>query len=123
MRIFWVILSVVFISISIYAAIYYFHRAARSGYDLDSERYTRMLTEESLLKANRKIDMLESEVLKLQKSLSTKEQLIQQVEAVNADLKVRLEKIAKIKENMEKKLRELMAVTSDQPLTIPAGKM
>jgi hypothetical protein len=126
MRIVWVILVIIVLSVSVYSGIYYFQRAAAAGYNLDNERYSRMLAEENLLKASRKLDALESEIRKLKKTAETKDQILVQMDTVNADLRKQLDRLAVTQQDMERKLKSVMAApaaTSEQPVTSETGHM
>ena len=87
--------------------------------NLNQERYNRMVAEESLASANTKINALETELERLQNKIKNSEKLLSETNAMNDDLKARLDKAMQIKGDMEKKIGELQNIVAPAPA--PAG--
>ena len=75
--------------------------------DLNQERYSRMVAEESLEKANNRINSLEVELVRTQNKIKGIEGLIKETKDINEDLKNQLEKSSRINEELDKKIKEL----------------
>ena len=82
---------------------------------LNQERYNRMVAEESLASANTKINALETELERLQNKSKNMEKILIETNAMNDDLKARLDKAMQVREEMEKKMGELQNITSPPP--------
>ena len=74
--------------------------------DLNQERYSRMVAEESLEKANNRINSLEADLVRTQNTMKGIEGLIKETKGINEDLKNQLEKSSRINEELDKKIKE-----------------
>lgn len=90
-----------------------YSRDANYAYEeLNAERYTRMLAEEDLQKANTRLSTLEAELKRAQDKAGQMEEILEKTKAVNEDLKARLDKAAEIKESLDKRIADLQQMTS-----------
>jgi len=84
--------TIVLIVGSVGAAIYYNQNSFRSEEILNKERYTRMLTEENLEKANIKVSSLQGDMKDAKVKITSLEKLLQQKKLLAENLQSRLEK-------------------------------
>ena len=97
--------------LSSFLAFHYSQNAGHAAQELNQERYLRMVSEENLQKANKRIASLESDLEKIQNKIKSFERLIEQNTAINNDLKTRLENASQVKDELEQKLKELKQVS------------
>jgi chromosome segregation ATPase len=109
-----IVLLVFFAGVCGFLAYKYSQNAGQMQQSLDQERYTRMTTEENLGKASTKIRELEDQLSKLEKKMSSMQIVLDNTNAMNEDLKSRLDKVAVIKADMEKKIQDLQEMSNIQ---------
>ena len=102
-----VVLAIMLSVLSGGLAIRYNLSAANSQKDLNQERFNRMTAEETLEKASARIFSLEAELARTQSKVKGIEKALEQVSAVNSDLKGRLDKASEIKDKLDSKIKEL----------------
>ncbi|MBF0385426.1 MAG: hypothetical protein HQL27_06095 [Candidatus Omnitrophica bacterium] len=96
-------------------------KATGASEELNQERYLRMVAEEGLVSAKTKIGSLESEMERAKGKTQSLERLIEQKDIVLEDLKGRVNKAEKAKDELEKKVKELEAALSSNASAQPAG--
>ena len=88
-------------------AVRYNQDASVAREELNGERYLRMTAEEGLQKANQQVSSLNKELIRVQSSFESTETALKRTKAINADLKERLNRAAKIQLSLDKKITEL----------------
>ena len=86
--------------------------------ELDQERYNRMVAEEKLEKVNTKIKSMESELTNSQNQTQGLQTFIEKEKVANDNLRTELEKVTRLKEVLEKELKNALV----QPALPPAGQ-
>ena len=112
-----IIVLVVLALLSTYVAYRYSQSTLQVQQTLKQERYNRFTAEENLSKSNSRIKELEDQVSKLEKKMASMQVVLDNTNAMNDDLKARIDKATKIKEDMDKKITELeqMVGAASQP--------
>ena len=103
---------VVLLVLSCGLAIRYSQDAGNAQEQLNSERYKRLVSEESLQKAKVEVSSLKAELKKAQDRVDQIEGVLEKTRAFNEDLKARLDRAAEIKVNLDKKIMELQKLVS-----------
>ncbi|MBN1870340.1 MAG: hypothetical protein JW847_07195 [Candidatus Omnitrophica bacterium] len=98
---------IVLLILSCGLAIRYGYIARDAEKQLNNERYQRLVSEENLQKANERVDSLKAELSKVQEKVAQVEGVLEKTKAINEDLRVRLDKAAEIKLNLDKRIEEL----------------
>ncbi|HLF18075.1 MAG TPA: hypothetical protein VI749_04165 [Candidatus Omnitrophota bacterium] len=116
-----IILAVLVALIS--GAVAYFHNksADQAQNDLNRERYTRMVTEEDLLKASQRIASLEKELAGVKGQLEKNDLLLKQAMTLKNDLQARLEEALETKDTLEKKMKDISQMPPQVPPTVQTG--
>jgi len=94
--------------------------ASKTKEELNEERYSRMVAEEKLEKVSQKVKSLESQVNATQSKTEDIRGVLDQEKKTSAQLKLELEKMTKLKEVLEKELKE--ALTSPALSPIESGE-
>ncbi len=89
--------------------------AQKMQQSLDQERYQRMVAEEKLEKSSLQIASLESELDSVKGKIQGIQAIMQDGNHANADLKIQLESITKVKESLEKQLEEMQRAQGEAP--------
>ena len=101
---------VVLLILSCGFAIRYSQDAGYAQEQLNGERYKRLLAEENVEKSKVQINSLTSELKKAQDKAGQIERVLKRTKLINDDLKMRLDKAAEIKVNLDKKINELQSL-------------
>ena len=80
-------------------------KADKTGKNLEEERYSRMVAEETLQKNDAKLATLQEAVQENQSKMAKIEDVLDQEKTVNADLKKQYDELAKAKADLENKLQ------------------
>ncbi len=112
----WIIIFIPLFIGALSLAVYSNQNASRHQEDLTEERYLRMVAEQNLEKASSKISGLEEEITKFKNKSKSVEKLLEQTAATNTDLKAKLDKTSRLKEELEGKLKELEEKTVSEKL-------
>ena len=101
----------------------YFHNksANQAQNELNRERYTRMVTEEDLLKANQKIGSLEKELASVKSQLEKNDLLFKQAMTLKNDLQTKLDEALETKDSLEKKMKDISQMPAQVSPTTPTG--
>ncbi len=75
---------------------------------LNQERYTRMVTEEKLQKANSRIKSIEDQLAETQNKIKSVQTILQEGQSTNTDLKTQLENVTQTKNSLEKRIEDLV---------------
>ncbi len=115
------IVVLVFLAVlSTFVAYRYSQSSLQAQQTLNQERYNRLTIEENLSKANAKVKELEDQISKVEKKMASMQVVLDNTNAMNDDLKGRLDKAMVIKENMDKKIEEMQqmvgGVNETQPM-------
>jgi hypothetical protein len=97
---------VVLLVLSCGLAIRYSQDAGYAQEQLNGERYKRLLAEENVEKSKVQINSLTSELKKAQDKVGQIEGILKKTKLVNDDFRMRLDKAAEIKVNLDKKINE-----------------
>ncbi len=119
MKIVTIIVLALLAGISTFVACKYSKSTLKVQESLNQERYNRMNAEESLSKSNSRVKELEDQVSKLEKKMASMQVVLDNTNAMNEDLKSRLDKASLIKESMEKKINELVEMSGGSPIAQP----
>jgi TolA-binding protein len=114
-----ILVLVLLAGISTFVAYKYSQSSLQVKQSLDQERYNRMNAEESLSKSNSRVKELEEQASKLEKKMASMQVILDNTNAMNDDLKSRLDKASLIKNDMEKKINELVEMSSGAPAAQP----
>jgi uncharacterized protein YoxC len=82
-------------------------KADKAGKNLEEERYSRMVAEETLQKNNAKLTTYQEELKEDQGKMAKIADVLEQEKGVNSDLKKRYDELAASKANLEAKLTAL----------------
>ena len=82
-----------------------FEKANKVTKNLDEERYSRMVAEESLQKSAAKVSTLEAQLKSANGKMSHVQDLIDQQKTANADLQKQYEDLSNVKAELEAKLK------------------
>ena len=103
-------------------------KADKAGKNLEEERYSRMVAEETLQKNDAKLTTLQELLKEDQDKMAKIEDILDQEKNVNSDLKKQYDELAETKANLENKLAALQAkaqipqpVKGAQPAPATAG--
>ena len=107
MKIATIVILVVLAFASTFVAYRYSQSSLQAKQVLDQERYSRITTEENLSKSNARVKELEDQTSKLEKKMASMQVVLDNTNAMNDDLKARIDKAVLIKEDMDKKISEL----------------
>lgn len=118
MKIASIIILVFLAGISTFVAYRSSQTSLQAKQTLDQERYNRMTVEETLNKANSKVKELEDQVSKLEKKMASMQVVLDNTNAMNDDLKARLDKASLIKADMDKKINELQQMVGAAPAEV-----
>ena len=110
-----IVLAVMVCVFSAGLAIRYNLNASNAQKDLNQERFNRMTAEEGLEKANARISSLESELARTQSRIKGVEKALEQANAVNGDLKGRMDKAMEYKDKLDAKIKELEQLVGQAP--------
>lgn len=116
------IVVLVFLAVlSTFVAYRYSESSLQAQQTLNQERYNRLTIEENLSKANARVKELEDQISKVEKKMASMQVVLDNTNAMNDDLKSRLDKAMVIKENMDKKIEEMqqMAGGGTTPVSEP----
>ena len=116
-----IILAVVVALISAVVAYFDNRSADQAQTELNRERYTRMVTEEDLLKASQKVSSLEKELASLKSQLEKSDQLLKQAMTLKNDLQIKLDQAIETKDSLEKKMRDISQMPVQAAPTTPTG--
>jgi hypothetical protein len=83
-------------------------KADRAGKNLEEERYSRMVAEETLQKNDAKLMTLQESVKEDQDKMAKIVNILEQEKSVNADLKKQYDELAAAKTNLENKLQTVL---------------
>ncbi len=103
------IILVVMILLSIFLSVMVMRfndKATKVGKNLDEERYSRMVAEQSLLKNTEKLASIERQLKTATDKMSKVQDILDQEKNVNQELKDQYEKLSKTKAELEDKLQE-----------------
>ena len=103
-------------------AIRYNLNASNAQKDLNQERFNRMTAEEGLEKANARISSLEAELARTQSKVKGVEKALEQANAVNGDLKGRMEKALEYRDKLDAKIKELEQLAGPAPAKAAASQ-
>lgn len=103
---------VVLLTLSCGLSIRYNQDASYARDKLDGERYKRIVSEESLQKANIQVGSLEDELRRIKNKVKNIGSILEKTKAFNKDLRRRLDKAAEIKKTLDKKIAELRQLVS-----------
>lgn len=102
------IVVLVFLAVlSTFVAYRYSQSSMQVKQTLDQERFNRLTIEENLSKASARVKELEDQISKVEKKMASMQVVLDNTNAMNDDLKSRLDKAMVIKENMDNKIEEL----------------
>lgn len=102
------IVVLVFLAVlSTFVAYRYSQSSLQAQQTLNQERYNRLTIEENLSKANTRVKELEDQISKVEKKMASMQVILDNTNAMNDDLKGRLDKAMVIKENMDRKIEEM----------------
>ena len=101
---------------AVVVAVNSFERKNKLYKTLQEERYSRMVAEESLQKNAAKVATLENELKISEGKMAKIKQILDQEKTVNSDLKSQYERLAKIKADLEAKLKSTL---QEQPAAVP----
>jgi chromosome segregation ATPase len=102
-----IILAVVVALISAVVAYFDSRSADVAENELNRERYTRMVTEEDLLKANQRIGSLEKELTSLKSQLEKNDALLKQAMTLKNELQTQLDQAIEKKDSLERKMKDI----------------
>ena len=124
------IVVLVFLAVlSTFVAYRYSQSSLQAQQILNQERYNRLTIEENLSKANGRVKELEDQISKVEKKMASMQVVLDNTNAMNDDLKGRLDKAMVIKENMDKKIEEMQQMVgggnelqpvAEAPVEVPA---
>ena len=124
------IVVLVFLAVlSTFVAYRYSQSSLQAQQILNQERYNRLTVEENLSKANGRVKELEDQISKVEKKMASMQVVLDNTNAMNDDLKGRLDKAMVIKENMDKKIEEMQQMVgggnelqpvAEAPVEVPA---
>ena len=80
-------------------------KADKAGKNLEEERYSRMVAEETLQKNDAKLATLQQAVQEDQNKMAKIQDILDQEKTVNSDLKKQYDELAQAKANLENKLQ------------------
>ncbi len=80
-------------------------KATKAGKNLEEERYSRMVAEESLQKSAAKLATLEAKLKSADSKMTKIQDILDQEKGVNADLKQQYAKLAESKADLELKVK------------------
>lgn len=103
-NIFIVILIVIVIALSV-MLVGFSQKANKSIKSLEEERYSRMVAEESLQRNAGKLATLEAQLKSANDKMEKVQYLINQEKTINLDLKKQYDELAKVKSDLESKLK------------------
>ncbi len=83
-------------------------KADKAGKNLEEERYSRMVAEETLQKNDAKLATLQQAVQEDQNKIAKIEDILDQEKGVNSDLKKRYDELTKAKADLENKLHTVL---------------
>ena len=93
------------------------HKAVKN---LEEERYSRMVAEETLQKSAAKLAVLENQLKAATDKMAKVQDIVDQQKDVNADLRKQYEQSVRAKEELEAKLKAAMAEQSAAAAQAPA---
>ena len=114
-----IILVVLIVGLTGFIAFKKSQNAGKMQQDLNQERYVRMTTEENLSKSNEHVKEMEEQVAKLEKKMASMQIVLDNTNAINEDLKARLDKAGQIKQDMDVKIKELEQMAGASQPTPP----
>jgi len=120
-RVIMIIVGLLVIAISCGLAFRYGRYATNARADLEQERYLRMVAEENVQAFHAKLETLEAELKRSQNKIKAVEKVAEQNQAINVDLKSRLDKILEIKDRLEAKIKELEHLSSTKDFCAISG--
>lgn len=101
---------IVLLFLSCGLAVRYNQDASQAIAELESERYKRMVSEESLQRANTAAASLQSELKRVEKKVKNMEVVLEKTKVINKDFRARLDKAAKIKESLDRRIADLQQI-------------
>lgn len=121
-----ILLAVIILAVGSLTATIIFSRNLNTAQnELTRERYIRITKEEELEKASLKIKSLQSDTTSSQNQVQNIQLLLEQEKRANSKLQTELEKVSKLKEVLERELKNALVTQSStaQPpaATEPAG--
>ena len=117
------IVVLVFLAVlSTFVAYRYSQSSLQAQQTLNQERYNRLTVEENLSKANARVKELEDQISKVEKKMASMQVVLDNTNAMNDDLKGRLDKAMVIKENMDKKIEEMQQMVGGVNETQPVAE-
>ena len=90
----------------------YNQQATYAQEELNKERYKRITAEENLQRSNLEVSSLNAELKSVQNKYDNIEQALNRTNAINIDLKQRLDKAAEIQVSLDKRIAELQSLVS-----------
>lgn len=96
-------------------------KADRAGKNLEEERYSRMVAEETLQKNNGKLMTLQETLKEDQDKMGKIENILDQEKNVNSDLKKQYDALAAAKTNLENKLETVLQEEKAAAAAAPAN--
>jgi chromosome segregation ATPase len=96
-------------------------KADRAGKNLEEERYSRMVAEETLQKNDAKLMTLQESLKEDQDKMSKIVTILEQEKNVNSDLKKQYDSLAAAKTNLENKLQTVLQEEKAAAATAPAA--
>ncbi len=100
-------------------AVLFSQKVGKVSKDLELERYNRMMTEEKLEKATAKMKSLENDSTNMQNQSQGLQVVLEKERQANDKLRSELEKTSKLKDVLEKELKEALV---EPPAPSPVGK-
>ena len=91
----------------------------RISKSLEEERYSRMVAEESSQKSAAKLAVLEMQVRSADEKMAKLKDILDQAKGVNSDLKNQYDKLARVKTEIEAKLKSTLEEKASQALNPP----
>ena len=104
--------TVILVVLSCGLAIRYNQDADSARHELDDERYTRMVSEEKLQEADQKVRALSAELKHAHSKIDNMTVVLDQVKAMNGDLRNRLDRASIIQTSLDRRISELQQLVS-----------
>ncbi len=116
-----ILVVVILLSIGLSVMVVRFNeKATKAGKNLEEERYSRMVAEESLQKNSAKLMTLESQLKSASDRMAKIQDIVDQEKGVNQDLKKQYEKLSDLKAELESKLQATLAEQAAAAATVQA---
>ncbi len=102
--------------------VYFSEKANKAGKNLEEERYSRMVAEETLQKNDAKLATLRQAVQDDQNKMTKIEDILDQEKSVNSDLKKQYKELTEAKADLENKLQTALQEHAHAQPSVPVAQ-